>query len=275
MFTQEEKEKAKYFKFSLHPQDELEQYLNSRFLPVINEKTSIDTTQSVVTNIPKQIVIFWHEKKLPDDVYDSIEKIKRCNSGYQMEIFCAESAGEFICLHYGQEFYHLYERRCVHPSMKSDFFRICYLAKKGGIYVDVDIDCFKPLEEIFKFYEFECFLFYSKGKPCCIDNDFIACKANNPIILAILDKIKEYLTTERSFSSVWECTGPGAVSMAVLELLMRNILQDDQKNRSLKGLQLASHNFALRAYGHMELEYKKTIEGNWRYFRMPRQLYKL
>ncbi|EUK17693.1 glycosyltransferase family 32 protein [Commensalibacter papalotli (ex Servin-Garciduenas et al. 2014)] len=275
MFIQEEKEKAKYFKFSLHPQDELEQYLNPRFLSVINEEISIDALQPVNTNIPKKIVIFWHEKDLPDDVYASIEKIKRYNTEYYVELFHTESAGEFINSHYGQELYYLYERRCVHPSMKSDFFRICYLAKMGGIYIDVDINCFKSLEEIFKFYEFDCFLFYTKGKPCCIDNDFIACKANNPIISAVLDKIKENLTIKRSFSSVWECTGPGAVSMAILELLMQDILQDDQENRSLEGLRLAPHKFALRAYSHQELEYKKTTEGNWRYFRMPSQLYKL
>lgn len=272
MFTQEEKEKAKYFKFSLHPQEELEQYLNPRYLPIIKENISINTVKPVTVTIPKQIVLFWHEEILPEDVQISIEKIKQHNPEYQVEVFHTESAAAFILQVYGIELYDLYNRRCIHPSMKSDLFRMCYLAVRGGIYVDVDIDCFASLELIFNNYQFECFLFYTKGQPCCIDNDFIACQANNLIILAILDKIHEHLTVERSFSSVWECTGPGAVSIAMLQLLMKDILH---YRGNLRGLQLAPHSVAQHAYSHAELAYKKTIEGNWRYFRLPRQLYKL
>lgn len=272
MFTQEEKEKAQYFKFSLHPQEELEHYLHPRFLPVVDVNISMDMSKPAAVTIPKQIVLFWHEELLPEDVLGSIEKIKQYNPDYQVEIFHTESAGAFIQQIYGSELYNLYNKRCVHPSMKSDFFRMCYLAVKGGIYVDVDIDCFASLELIFNCYDSDCFLLYTKGQPCCIDNDFIACQANNMIILAILDKIQEHLTVQRSFSSVWECTGPGAVSTAVLQLLMKDILQD---SANLKGLLLAPHSVVLRAYGHAELAYKKTTEGNWRYFSFPRQLYKL
>lgn len=272
MFTQEEKAKAQYFKFSLHPQDELEDYLHPRFLPVIDKNHSENITDSVSVTIPKHIMVFWHDEIVPQDVRGSIEKIKLHNPKYQVEIFHTESAGAFIQQVYGTEIYDLYNRRCVHPSMKSDFFRMCYLAEKGGIYVDVDIDCFASLELIFNHYDADCFLFYTKGQPCCIDNDFIACQAKNPIILAILEKTKEHLTAKRSFSSVWECTGPGAVSMAILQLLMEDILQG---SAHLNGLQLAPHSFALRAYGHAELEYKKTTDGNWRYFSFPRNLYQL
>lgn len=249
MFTQEEKEKAKYFKFSLYPQAELEQYLHPRFLPVIDKYLTPDIIESTAVNIPKQIMVFWHEEKLPNDVEDSIEKIKQHNSKYQIKIFHTQSAGEFILEYYGLELYDLYNRRCIHPSMKSDFFRICYLAKRGRVYTDVDIDCFDGLEAIFNNYHFECLLFYTKGQPCCINNGFIACGPENRIILAILEKIKENLTARRSFSSVWECTGPGAVSIAILELLMQDIIHDNVENSLLKGLQLAPHQFALRAYG--------------------------
>lgn len=275
MFTKEEKEHAQYFKFSLHPLDELEAFLTPRFLPVIEQNIHEKMIQNAALTIPKQIVLFWHEKTPPVEVQKSIEQIRQCHSDYQVELFNEQSAGEFVQQYYGEDLYHLYERRCVHPSMKSDLFRMCYLAQKGGIYVDVDIDCHHCLEEIFNTYIFDCFLLFSKGQPCCIDNDFIACQSRNPVILAIIDKIKENLTAERSFSSVWECTGPGAVSMVILELLMKKILSDQEGISPLDKLLLGNHDLAIRAYGHLEMEYKKTQAGNWRCFRLPRQLYKL
>lgn len=275
MFTKEEREQAQYFKFSLHPLEQLEQFLQPRFLSVIDQSKPVNSKKKSSTMIPKQIVLFWHDAKISGEVQKSIDKIRQYNADYQVILFDEQSAGEFIQQYYGQDLYRLYERRCVHPSMKSDLFRMCYLAKNGGIYVDIDIDCHHSFEDIFNSYFFDCFLFYSIGKPCCIDNDFIACQPNNPIILASIEKIRENLTIERSFSSVWECTGPGAVSMVVLELLMQKILSDDEEKGPLSGLLLASHDLAIRAYGHVEMEYKQTAAGNWRSFHFPRQLYQL
>lgn len=275
MFTKEEKEKAQYFKFSLHPLEELEYFLKPRFLSVIDQDTSLNNTKILQTMIPKQILLFWHDAIPSGEVQKSIDKIRQYNDGYQVILFNEQSAGEFIQRHYGQDLYRLYERRCVHPSMKSDLFRMCYLALNGGVYVDIDINCHHSLKEIFNTYSFDCFLFFSRGKPCCIDNDFIVCQPNNPIILASIEKIRENLTIERSFSSVWECTGPGAVSMAVLELLMQKILSDNEEKSPLGGLLLGCHDLAKRAYGHVEMEYKKTAAGNWRSFHFPRQLCQL
>ncbi|MDI2113137.1 glycosyltransferase family 32 protein [Commensalibacter nepenthis] len=272
MFTKEEKDKARYFKFSFHPLNELEHYLQPRFLPVIEQNPDLDVIENHSITIPKHIILFWHEATPPKDVQDSIDKIRLHNPTYQVLLFDEQSAGQFIQQNYGQEFYYLYARRCVHPSMKSDFFRMCYLAQKGGIYVDIDIDCVKSLEEIFKNYAFDCLLFYSRGQPCCIDNDFIVCQPNNPIIAAVLKKICDNLTGEYSFSSVWECTGPGAVSMAVMEILMQGIIDDAMDHVGLNRLQLIEHHLMTKAYYHMELEYKKSQEGNWRYFKLPTRL---
>lgn len=272
LFTNEEKEQAKYFKFSFHPLDELEHYLQPRFLPIIDKNSVVEVRENHSITIPKHIILFWHETVPPLDVQDSIDKIRHHNPTYQVQLFDEKSAGEFIQQHYGQDVLHLYERRCVHPSMKSDFFRMSYLLQKGGIYVDIDIDCFTSLEKIFKHYDFDCLLFYTKGQPCCIDNDFVVCQPHNLVIEAIFNKICNNLTGDYRFSSVWDCTGPGAVSMAVMELLMQGIIGDSMGQVGLNRLQLIEHHFMTKAYSHLELEYKKTTDGNWRYFKLPTRL---
>ncbi|MDI2090982.1 glycosyltransferase family 32 protein [Commensalibacter oyaizuii] len=275
MFTQEEKEKAKYFKYALHPLNEVEHYLNPRYFSMVDTASQSNQNYHALDNIPKHICLFWHQRKLPQDVKESIDKIKRYNSAYHVTLFNYDSAHAFIYEHYGAELSALFERRCVHPSMQSDLFRICYLLQKGGIYVDVDIECYASLDLTFPVAEFGCLLFYSRGKPCCIDNDFIVCAPQNEIIAAILQKMQSHLTAERSFANVWECTGPGAVSLAIMELLMNAIINDLPKGYGLGQLLLADHQVAIKAYRHAELGYKQTQEGNWRSFQFPKHLYRL
>lgn len=47
--------------------------------------------------------------------------------------------------HLGPHHLSAYER-CHHPAMKSDYFRLCFIARHGGFYVDADevfqgVDC--------------------------------------------------------------------------------------------------------------------------------------
>ncbi|CAK7192310.1 hypothetical protein COMNV_00503 [Commensalibacter sp. Nvir] len=273
MFTDEEIVKACRVKQLSYPLHTLEEYLNSRYLPLVDEQMQPDSTVVMRASIPKHIVLFWHNTLVPHDVCHSIKKIKTYNKDYQVSLYDFEKGKEFIKQYYGTDLSNLYEKRCIHPTMLSDFFRICYLYEKGGIYVDIDINCYNPLEKIFNFQDFDCYLFYSIGTPCCINNGFIVCKPYHELMLATLKVIQKNLTIKRNYTSVWECTGPQALSIALMEKLTKKIIKNEQKSSSLDDLKLASHSLAKRAYEHAELEYKKTAEGNWRMFQLPDWLY--
>lgn len=85
------------------------------------------------------LVQFWDTRVVPDDVQaclDSWEQLAE-NCGLSRVLFNDESALEFI----GDELSARHARAfamCGHPAMRCDYFRLCYLERQGGVYVDAD-----------------------------------------------------------------------------------------------------------------------------------------
>lgn len=105
--------------------------------------------------------------------------------------------------------------------MQSDIFRVCYLLQKGGIYIDVDIDCFACLDNLCTYQDFDCFLLYAQEDEVCIENGFMICKPQNKVIETYLEKIQQNLTALITFNTIWECIGPDPLSIGILELFMK------------------------------------------------------
>ncbi|MCG8038149.1 MAG: hypothetical protein JAZ19_14055 [Candidatus Thiodiazotropha taylori] len=102
------------------------------------ESTSSSHEVEQQSYTPKVIVQFWHDQCVPDDVAECIETWKKLKSiGYEHVLYSNDKAREFIKIHFGNENTKAYDR-CYHPAMKSDYFRLCYIYCKGGLYVDVD-----------------------------------------------------------------------------------------------------------------------------------------
>lgn len=150
--------------------------------------------------------------------------------------------------------------------MKADLFRLCYLYIHGGVYVDVDIDCHNSFTNIPLGDSFKCFLFYAEGNPWCIENGFIVSEPRNGLIQTMI-QITEYNLVQyrdRSvFHDIWTTTGPGVATRAVMLHLAHYVLTGVGPAR-LDGLLMSRNDSHAISYGHAELEYKKTAEGNWR-----------
>jgi len=93
-------------------------------------------------DIPKVIVQFWHDLgNVPNDVQeclDSWEFIMR--RGFKRIIFDDHKARNFIYERFSAKHVAAFDL-CCHPAMRSDYFRLCYLLKVGGFYVDTDEVC--------------------------------------------------------------------------------------------------------------------------------------
>lgn len=92
------------------------------------------------TNGPRRtIVLFWDDlERLPDDVGECIESWKQLKArGFDVRLFDDDGARKFIASRLGPRYENAY-RRCYHPAMQSDYFRLCYILVEGGCYVDAD-----------------------------------------------------------------------------------------------------------------------------------------
>ena len=89
--------------------------------------------------IPNVLVQYWHDlKHLPDDVQECLNSWESLRDhGFRRLIFDDERARSFISKHFSAEHVEAFDL-CYHPAMRCDYFRLCYIFRCGGFYVDAD-----------------------------------------------------------------------------------------------------------------------------------------
>lgn len=91
-------------------------------------------------DVPKVIVQFWDDSSaIPGDVSECLDTWRSAGraSGFTHVLFDDAHSERFIARSLGRPFADAFAR-CPHPAMRSDYFRLCYIFRLGGIYVDAD-----------------------------------------------------------------------------------------------------------------------------------------
>ena len=90
-------------------------------------------------SIPRTLIHYWHDlEELPDDVKECLESwhcLER--EGFTIRMFDDRSANAYISEEFGDRELAAFAR-CRHPAMRSDYLRMCFILKEGGMYVDAD-----------------------------------------------------------------------------------------------------------------------------------------
>lgn len=91
------------------------------------------------TPIPRTLVRYWHDPDdLPDDVRACLASWNRLRSdGFDLRTFDDASGATYIRKHYTRREADAFNR-CRHPAMRSDYLRMCFILREGGLYVDAD-----------------------------------------------------------------------------------------------------------------------------------------
>jgi hypothetical protein len=89
--------------------------------------------------IPRVVVQYWHDlAAVPPDVAECLNSWNRLkNDGFDRRMFDDNRARRFIAT-YCESSHLVAFDRCYHPAMRCDYFRMCYILKHGGFYVDAD-----------------------------------------------------------------------------------------------------------------------------------------
>ena len=83
---------------------------------------------------------------VPNNMYNAVMSWVNKNPEYDYIFFDDERCKQFLKDEYNQKYLHIFNM-LGNGATKADFFRWCYLYKKGGIYLDIDMVCIKPLRE--------------------------------------------------------------------------------------------------------------------------------
>lgn len=92
-----------------------------------------------LTTTPRILMQFWDDlASVPADVQKCLDSwLPLEGLGFERHIFDDVSAEQFIKANFSSRHCRAFER-CLHPAMRADYFRLCFILKNGGLYVDAD-----------------------------------------------------------------------------------------------------------------------------------------
>ncbi len=211
--------------------------------------------------IPPVIAQFWDSETVPDDVAAAIATWRDRNRGFEHRLFNEATARAFIERTHGERAAVAFDR-CHHPAMKADFFRVAYLASEGGLYIDADDACVRPLVELLGAISGAGFAASFSGDVApYVHNWFLAAAPGAPVLkLALADMIDgiDRAHARGIKADIWHTTGPGLITRSVARWLAEN------PGAGGEAVFLTTRQYRGFATSIEDLEYKKTTAGNWR-----------
>jgi mannosyltransferase OCH1-like enzyme len=146
-------------------------------------------------NIPHIIHFVWFGPlPVPEAI---VESWKQYHPGFEVRIWTEST---IFPLHNQKQFDETYRY-----NQKSDLARYEILLRYGGIYVDCDICCIRPITPLLSNMPKGKSLLCVWEKKNLISNSLIACNPGNPVMKQIVDNISIGFDVTKS---VWRTTGP-------------------------------------------------------------------
>ena len=114
--------------------------LRSNYVRELLWEAEHDLPLPLANAIPTAIMQFWdNASAIPADVSECLDSWRSAAApaGWTYTLFDDASAERCITTSLGSAFADAFAR-CPHPAMRSDYFRLCYIFRHGGLYVDAD-----------------------------------------------------------------------------------------------------------------------------------------
>ena len=164
--------------------------------------------------IPKKIFQTWKTRKLPPRMYSAVQKIIKLNPDYDYYLFDDEDCKQYLQKHYGLEYLEAFDE-LIPGAFKADFWRYAVILKEGGVYIDIDFDCIKPLREVIH-EDDSLILVKDRGLGCCtaIYQAFFAAVANHEAIKETLDLCLSNIQRRYIGKGPLDITGPSMMGKA-------------------------------------------------------------
>lgn len=151
--------------------------------------------------VPKLIHQTWKTSQIPTSLQNYVQTWKEKNPDFEYMLWTDRSMRELIKKDY--PWFLKYYDSYPHHIMRVDAFRLFVLHKHGGIYVDLDVECYKSPEPLLK--ESPILLFQEWEDS--ISNAVIGAAPGHPFLEYCHKALKEQHSKTAKNSSVWKMTG--------------------------------------------------------------------
>jgi cellulose synthase operon protein C len=169
--------------------------------------------------------------------------------GLEYRLFDRVAARHFLLAHLGAEWEDAL-RLARHPAEESDFFRLCFLLVRGGVYADCDDRLLCPIEPFLKDQPGLTIFQEPQGALC---NNFLLATPRHPILAQAAIAARQALL-RRDNDSPWSKTGPGLLTRMVAGALREAARQGTDPRVRILPLHLAGRHVQF----HTPLPYKRT-----------------
>lgn len=183
--------------------------------------------------IEKNIFQSWNTRDLPKPVQDKIDKFKAMNPEYKYQLYVDEEIDKFVNDNYPGDIANAYNKLNIIVA-KVDLWRYLVLYKYGGVYVDIDSNILKPLNELIK-NEDEAIITSESHRHInastsssyvCYVQWALIFKKGHPILKKTVDLIVDYIKTNRYPENVHRMTGPTVFTEAIT-LIHKELFNQD------------------------------------------------
>jgi Tfp pilus assembly protein PilF len=215
-----------------------------------------------VTLVRPHLAQFWDKTDVPPDVRGVMLSWTRLNPELGYTLFDDSSARRFLETHYGAAIVQLYDA-CHHPAMKADYFRIAFLHHSGGLWVDADEVCLRPLGYVIDAAEdAEIIAMLDGDTPGYVHNSFLGSRPRSRIVRAAVEEatllVAQQLQQGRR-PDIWGVTGPGLITRAIGRYLASTPAAWEGEEVLLLGRQ--QYGYFAQKVG--QLAYKHDAAKNW------------
>ena len=94
--------------------------------------------------IPDRIIVTWKNNNVPGEI---LQRIQRLNPNKELVFYNDINIISYLGRHYGEKYVNFF-KQIKRGMFKADFFRLCYLYRDGGYYMDIDIEPLVPFAAV-------------------------------------------------------------------------------------------------------------------------------
>ena len=164
--------------------------------------------------IPRRIVQFWDSAEPPAEIAGFMAGWREAHPDWEHARFTLQTAGEYLRDNHPIEVVRAYVRAGL-AAQKADIFRLAWLAREGGVYVDADDRCIGHLSSVLQ--DGTGLLAWQEHFGT-LGNNFLAAAPGHPVLARALALAVEALN--RGDQDIpWLSTGPGLLTRAFAQVL--------------------------------------------------------
>ncbi len=203
--------------FTCFEQSMESEYSNSKanklchFVKKLFETNHFEIAPEAHKRIPKKLHQIWIGGPLPKKFQGLIETWKKKHPDWEYKLWTDQDLENFKFTMCRKAF-----NQVASIGAKADILRYEILYQFGGVYVDIDFECIRPLDVLVNAHSF----FTSLGDQTYIANSVIGVIPGHPAIKDLLDKLKGIKANQ--LNNPWYQTGPFLLTRSLCRSLKKS-----------------------------------------------------